>query len=122
MTDERARADSKFWLWTQWVVASAVGFALIWLATSVLVEAHVQDPLAIAGATAVTGAVSAAAQWLVLRRQVASAGWWVLFSAVGWMTATAVSMNTVVPVLHVDHILVLLEAAVRGPVAGVVAR
>ena len=35
--------------------------------------------------------VAGALQWLVLRRQVARAGWWVLASTVGWVVGGLVS-------------------------------
>ena len=120
MAAERACAGSKSWLWIQWVLASAGGFTLVWLATSILLEVHVKDPLVMVCAAAIAGAVSGAVQWLVLRQQVAGVGWQAPSIIVGWMAATAISMNTMIPPHQVDFALVLLEAVVRGPVAGVV--
>ena len=37
------------------------------------------------------GSVAGLMQWLVLRQQVGRAGWWVLFSTIGWLTAIALA-------------------------------
>jgi hypothetical protein len=44
----------------------------------------------ILGAIAVAGAVAGAIQWLVLRRWVSHAGWWVVSSSISWVAATYV--------------------------------
>jgi len=74
-------------LWFWWVVANAVGWAAglavgcgtIWIYGC---------NATVAGA--LVGAVSGAAQWLVLRRQAQKAGWWVLASTVGWTLGMAI--------------------------------
>ena len=71
MITERAQVGWGFWL--QWVLATAVGWAV-----GVVVGGDL------------FGAVVGAAQWLVLRRQGARTGWWVLASAVGWFVAMRV--------------------------------
>ena len=43
------------------------------------------------GVVALGGAVTGTLQWLVLRGQVARAGWWVLVSTVGWVLVVAVA-------------------------------
>jgi hypothetical protein len=72
--------------WLLWVLASSVGLAV---------------GLAVVGAVSgavpldVVGAVAGVAQWLLLRRQVRRAGWWILASTVGWAVGLAV-VNAVV--------------------------
>lgn len=57
-----------------------------------------------------TGFVVGVAQWLVLRRYLPYAGWWILASALGWFLGTLVSITTegiTVPVIE------LLESVIR---------
>jgi hypothetical protein len=78
--------------WLLWVLASSVGLA-VGLAVGDAVDAVAR---AVGGAVsdavggAVVGAVSGVAQWLILRRQVRRAGWWILASTVGWAVGGAV--------------------------------
>ena len=79
-----------FWLW--WVLASTVGWsvggylgsAAGWgLSRGIAVVGY--------GAGAAAGGIAAGVlQWLVLRQQVARAGWWVLASTVGWPVSIGV--------------------------------
>jgi len=62
-----------------WVLASVIGWPVALLA----VGFALQDPPGWI-LFAVVGAVIGVAQWLVLRRQVQRAGWWVLASTMGW--------------------------------------
>lgn len=67
-----------------WVQASLVG----WLASYLVVVALrlvETDPLT----GIAVGAAVGLAQWLVLRRTVRWAGWWVAFSVMGWVTGLA---------------------------------
>ena len=43
------------------------------------------NALAVGGAGAVVGLGLGSAQWLVLRRHVRSAGWWILANSLGWL-------------------------------------
>ena len=78
---------SAFWLW--WVLASTVGLAVGGAVGGAVGFAVYEEPagVAVVVGVAVVGAVFGAsvgiAQWLVLRRQVSRAGWWVLASTVG---------------------------------------
>ncbi len=104
---ERAQVGWGFWLW--WVLASIVGFAVGgFVAIVVFVFVIFSAALDVVGGTllsAVLGAVLGAslgiAQWLVLRRQVSRAGWWVLANtvafAVGGTVAGAASGPLLVP-------------------------
>jgi len=87
--------------WLLWVLAStagwAVGRAVGWAVSGAVVGAAVGAMglavgLAVGKAVggAVAGAVTGVAQWLLLRRQVRRAGWWILASAAGWAVGGAV--------------------------------
>ncbi len=74
-----------------WVEASTVGGAVGWAMGGAL--ALVVDEVQIFTMVfAVGGASVGIAQWLVLRRQVDRAGWWVLASTVGWAMGVAVAL------------------------------
>ena len=69
----------RFWLW--WVLASTVGWAVGgfggWAVVGSLPRGIIGDGTVV---VVVGGFVLGALQWLVLRRQVARAGWWVVAS------------------------------------------
>ena len=69
----------RLWLW--WVLANTVGWAVGGYVGVAVVNT---DVAWIVGAGA-CGTVLGVLQWLVLRRQVARAGRWVLASTVGWI-------------------------------------
>ena len=69
-----------------WVWASTIGWLIGWL---LIVSGEVIPPGAGPGLTSVMagallGTAIGIAQWLVLRRVVHQAGWWILASIVGW--------------------------------------
>jgi hypothetical protein len=76
MNTERTNIGTGFWL--QWVLASMLGFA---------VGAVMGNAVTDWAFTALFGAVGGFMQWLVLRRQIAAAGWWVLASTLGFAIA-----------------------------------
>ena len=63
-----------------WLLASIIGFAVGKGVSDVV--AHETGFVGFGGAA--IGAVLGIAQWIVLRRHVAQAGWWVLASALAW--------------------------------------
>ncbi len=69
----------RLWLW--WVLASTMGWAV---GRPAGVAVGSSGDIIMAGYVGVTvgGVVAGVLQWLVLRRQVARAGWWVMASAV----------------------------------------
>jgi hypothetical protein len=73
-------------LWVWWVVASSVGLAL-GFAAGFAVGFAIGGALSAIASQGVFGAVVGASvgtmQWLVLRRKVSRAGWWVLASTLG---------------------------------------
>jgi hypothetical protein len=68
----------------RWVQASLVGWVLGYLLVVVLVPPGLQ---AINGV--VLGLVVGVLQWLVLRRELCWAGWWIVFCVMGWVTGLA---------------------------------
>ena len=103
MNTERAQVGWRFWLW--WVLASTVSLAVLGAVAAVVlgaVAAAAGVPFETVAVTslgpvfeAVIGAVAGAslgiAQWLVLRRQVSRAGWWVLANTVAFAVGGAVA-------------------------------
>jgi hypothetical protein len=106
MKDKRSQAGWGFWL--GWVVASTVGwfvgFILSFVLGSIIVEGVYGGEFYVLGSIlsgliggAVVGAVAGILQWLVLRRRVSSAGWWVLASTAGFI----VGFGGVEPAIYV---------------------
>ena len=73
-------------VWLGWVLASTVGWAVGGPAG---VAAGGSGDIIVAGYIGVTagGILAGMLQWLVLRRHVAGAGWWMAASAAGWVAA-----------------------------------
>jgi hypothetical protein len=72
----------------RWVLAG-LGAAAIG-ALFVLGVGRLDADLGLITGTGLYGTLAGVLQWLVLRRQVARAGWWVLASTVGWVVAVPV--------------------------------
>ena len=81
----------RLWLW--WVLANTVGFAVggsvgtavgLGLSSGPMVRGYV--------AVTVAGIAAGVLQWLVLRRQVARAGWWAVTGPVGAAVITVVGL------------------------------
>ena len=93
LTDNTERTQVGWRFWLLWVLASSLGFVVgIFWAEDVATAVH-EATIGIEGGrpgafgwglmAAFIGASIGTAQWFVLRRQVAQAGWWVLASALG---------------------------------------
>ena len=80
----------RFWL--QWMLASILGFA---------VGAAMANAVSDLIFTTLFGAVGGFMQWLVLRRQIAGAGWWVLGSTLGFAIAPIAALAGVMAVSQV---------------------
>src|SRR3990172_6203045 len=80
----------RFWL--QWMLASILGFA---------VGAAMANAVTDLIFTALFGAVGGFMQWLVLRRQIAGAGWWVLASTLGFAIAPIAAIAGVMAIAQV---------------------
>ena len=80
----------RVWLW--WVLASVVGWGVGGVVLGPVfgvVEPAFGLLVASAAVGAIGGAALGALQWLVLRRQLARAGWWIAASTVGWAVGGA---------------------------------
>jgi hypothetical protein len=73
-----------------WIIATATGALLAWLIGAAVVMSLPEDqafedslPLFMALGP-VLGALLGGCQWVVLRRHVSGAGWWVVANAAGW--------------------------------------
>ena len=73
----RDRIGNRRW----WILASAAGWMLGWVIALIAVPPDIR---ALAGV--VLGAIVGSAQWIVLRREVHLAGWWIIISALAWAT------------------------------------
>ena len=76
----------------RWVVASVA--ASVVGAIVALLVGLVDADAGLLGGVSLYGLVAGGLQWLVLRDQVARAGWWVLASSVGWLVALPVGDMT----------------------------
>lgn len=105
-----------------WVLASTVGsllgFIPLGLALAVAdthgdtVFARIAAPAAIALAGAVAGVV----RWLVLRRWVSRAGWWILASTISWFGVTFAFMS----LTRGADVHLFLGGSVSGALSGVI--
>jgi hypothetical protein len=85
-----------------WILASALGWAAGWgivIAVAQLEIGLLTEPL--------LGAAMGMLQWLVLRRQLRQAGWWIVVSTLGWTVALTGLADQ------------LLAGAVAGAVTGI---
>lgn len=124
-----------------WIIATTAGWCVGTLLAEALlfpiVAGHVQfgwpgDTLLRGGEFGlVVGAVVGFAQWRLLRREVAHAGWWILASAVGWSLGWLVGGlrsnemfggSDVGPAFHLGGVVagVLLGPALGGALYGIV--
>ncbi|HYN68837.1 MAG TPA: hypothetical protein VEX41_01345 [Candidatus Eisenbacteria bacterium] len=69
-----------------WILASVIGFGIGKVLGDQLAAA-VGGPVGIALGGATIGVAAGLLQWIVLRREVAAPGWWVLASTIGWAVA-----------------------------------
>ena len=65
----------------RWILATGVG----WTAGYILTFFTIPDELEILNGLGI-GLATGIAQWFVLRREVQWAGWWIVFSIMGWIT------------------------------------
>lgn len=68
----------------RWVTAGTIGWAIGWL----IVLFAIPDGLEILNGL-IVGLAMGIAGWLILRREVHWAGWWIVLSIVGWTTGLA---------------------------------
>jgi len=86
---EHPRADQvpiEWGFWLLWVLASTAGLGMGWSAGTIVsltvsVEGDIAALAVASAGWAAGGALMGATQWLVLRKQMSRAGWWVLASS-----------------------------------------
>lgn len=95
----------------QWVLNTAVG----WLAGVAVMIAAIPPGLSILSG-AVLGTATGTAQWLILRRQVYWAGWWIPVSALAW--ALSVSLAPSPELISLRRIVLsgIMPALITGTV------
>jgi hypothetical protein len=103
-----------------WALASSAGFA-IGKDVGDMLAAAVSGPAAVGLDGVVIGIALGLAQWLVLRRHVAAAGWWIAASAIAWAVGWSI-INTVDPeaagTTGLAYLLGSIGAAAAGLVTG----
>jgi hypothetical protein len=113
-----------------WIGASIVGFAFGKLVGDLVVaQTGIENSLITGLGGAIIGASLGLAQWLVLRRYVAQAGWWVAASAVAWAIAWIIiswggerageAVGEVVVTPASAYLVGLMGAFVAGLISGV---
>ncbi len=112
----RGRVSKAGW----WILASIPAGYGIFLAGDIGIEESLNfgTLLSSIGVVALGGAVAGILQWLVLRRQVSRAGWWVLASTVGW--ALGVTVMDALEYMYgtPDDLQLVVTGAVLGAVTG----
>jgi hypothetical protein len=105
-----------------WVLASGAGSFLGLLATGWgLGVADTQEGttfarFAVPASMAVAGAVAGTLQWVVLRRWVPRAGWWVLASSISWVAAESAYLE----LTRAGDVRLLWGAVVSGTISGAI--
>jgi len=112
-----------------WVLASAMGWAVGWVAGQNLIEPVVmflsKYEEALGGRSVVTlsvlgvmvGGTVGTMQWLVLRRWVYRAGWWILANTAG-LAAGFVASAVVASTLHLSGVLATVTTVMGGIILG----
>ncbi len=131
--------------WRDWALATAVGACVAWTLgmipgtfmftgpdTGTATPGQMSDLLVYtlaAGMGLVLGSILGVPQWLVLRRYLAKAGWWVLANALAWMLGMVVifigtgfipPQGITIPVALLLVLFVVTAGAVVGAVHGLV--
>ena len=65
----------------RWIVATGIGWVAAYLITFFTLPPELETLTGM-----VIGLITGMAQWLVLRREFHWAGWWIIFSVIGWTT------------------------------------
>jgi hypothetical protein len=105
-----------------WVLASGAGSLLGYLVTGWgLGVADTQGEttfarFAVPASMAVAGAAVGTLQWVVLRRWVSRAGWWVLASSISWIVAEYAYLK----LTRASDVRLLLGTAVSGALSGAI--
>lgn len=86
----RAKIGERFWL--QWLLVNAVARTVAVFTNVSLVRAALEPaPISYMISAAISGVLIGLVQWLVLRRVLRQAGWWVVASAAGFAVSTFIN-------------------------------
>jgi hypothetical protein len=114
----RSRFDWELWL--GWTLASAIG----WFVGHILgltIERLTGNILGSSPTGFSSGVLASAGQWLVLRRRIRRAGWWVLATVAGEILGTGVGWALTVLLNYIAILAIVLgpaAIALLGPVMG----
>jgi hypothetical protein len=98
----------------RWILATAAGWAVGWAIAFAFIPAELGFVNGF-----VLGAATGTAQWLVLRREVHWAGWWIVVSTLAWTIALGpLSREPVVGVTPGAMTGIALELLMRYPASG----
>jgi hypothetical protein len=108
-----------------WVAASIGGWAVSWMVSVALIQSGVPEPVGWAALLAVVAVLGGGLQWLVLRRYLLQAGWWVAASVAGWALGLAVVFGVLAIAgarvsVAAPVAIALLIGALAGAVVGAV--
>jgi hypothetical protein len=67
-----------------WIITSAAGWSLGWGMVSLFSPPQIETLVG-----AIYGATTGLVQWMILRRWIPKAGWWIITSALGWAVGLA---------------------------------
>lgn len=116
----------------EWVLATALAAGVAWtigMVPSTIGDLDTINPVVLVGGGILLGAVFVAsigfAQWLVLRRYIQKAGWWVLANAIAWPAGVAVPFGGLAMVPEGAPVVVwvvvgVLSGILMGVVVGAV--
>jgi len=128
MKVKHSQATRGFWLWwlSATIIGIAMGMAIVFLGLAPLLDKSPQvGPLLYGGVVgAVLGATVGTSQWLVLRRHLAGAGWWVLLTFVAWLVFWVLEFSGLLSSLvgentGIAFIPDILHLAIFGGIVGV---
>jgi len=117
----------------QWIFATAAAAALAWI-IGMLPSTLIDNNVILSPTIIITGGILLAilfllsmgfAQWLVLRKQVKKAGWWILANAIAWPLGVATSIGILALVPDQSSTIVwitvgILSGVMMGAVVGVI--
>jgi len=101
------RRIKKAW---QWILATTAG----WIAASAIVYAAIPAGMDFLAGLLI-GVAIGSAQWLILRREVRWAGWWIVINIIAWTTGLAflpglISTGAIVGLITATALALLLNA------------
>ena len=95
----------------RWMIASVVGWGIGWLINLIIVPEELFYINGIA-----LGLSTGLAQWLIMRRETQLSFWWIIVTAVGWMSGIALFPGLILPGIIAGGVTgIALELLLRYP-------